>query len=1475
MTRPFEKQFTSNGKNYNTLRIGEQVPDGCVNLAYVFNRDLNPKENIQIIDSGTADNMATLGELEAIMWSDQNGYIYRGVEIGEDMIEFGSPDIFTRDFALTSRFEAGEEANISNAYFYRYILKYKHVDVPKLDTISNVSPAISIALENGDPIPSGCRYQILLTKDQELYKRNTGGQYVPLQKWSYTVTLYTNFTSDIDNTYVVRYNKGIIANVDGHYVFAGQGSNGLEKGYSETINGMAVMMENGINQLVAGTPYEDADNTYAVEEAQGGYKVKVNNNGYKGTPDTRVRQYFWWRISWGGIDTDWFCDYVINELQGSTKRVYPISTGANSLVTLMQKYDPSFVAVGSPTLFVGTASGTDEFGAPQIVSIVSGDPVAETISFNDVRLTVNNAVWDLRAYTVNPDNSQFNVVLPAKRIGVPVSGNVSLSAHVWETTRTFTVGATAFASSPTMPPAHPTGDNLWVMFRHDNGGPDTNYTLPGTTTEFINRDHDQADESPRPYITGYSYFWIPMTLTVTQGIRHDHECWIKINGNTVYSNYGISNSWTRTDITFSPGWNKVEFWCRNKRKVLSDAFNENDWRFIMEYPFITLINEAIQNSTKTNKVAYMHSTNPGSISWQTQVTGVFTARLNDGGQPIDMNGTLSSTALNEPDTCCEPVFINEAPVAYPADGIALQGWTLSPNNQLLSFTYRMTSGAFWRPFGSAPSINVSLGAAYNEESPNVIIKLDTLTSSLPLPTDPLSSAYKNLYFFIKPSDPHILLRLVDTTNNELFGGSLLPSGSPNNTVDCITAKLDDLDTLGNFTILAWTNSSSIVSTIPLAMHLNQSRSFYLEAPEKTALDNWYMNVHNSRMAKTFTMPPALLPGGEHNPIYDTLIASYPGLANHIGSTVNVEYSLAEFDRQPFVLNGQTRIPPVIEVENETSVVIDQYTIRVSRTPLCHYQPITIDGDTNNVRDIQAAQGIIKLKNPIIRGHAPLVTYRYLEDWVSYNGFYDNVDFWHLDLNPSPHHDMVTTELGVPGHESRNETYSSKARTRAATNTILSRPLDIYLYPRSVSVSGIKITNFLGQDISENTIFHTTIVSEGIDPLANNILAIKLGRIYVQPNSSLHDIIIMDTRTRGGGLNDNISQAIIDQINPEANYYWDIGYWDGQPYQENGVVYIRLPDSLLKQNGGRFSEEEVRNIVKKNLALGVLPEIEFVHYPAKSGISNNITGEITATPDATSITFDWAFHFRNEDIFIAPYLIGYIVRIIASDNSFYEEVFIERTEDQNQIDTDGTHTTNDCVVGITYTCEVRPLFSEFLDNELKLTASAQVEEPPVDDYTLVAASDSSQSDKDSAAYVCNGVNDGNFINTILDTNNKVRFLAGTYIIQNYITVDGVEIIGVGDASLFYAPVTGCNGGCIFSVPSGIISGIKIDATNVAGSYSNDIGISVPQQSGSVSITDVTLDGHIMVWLSNANSTIDIDTCRLLNQGQVIADMVLDE
>jgi len=89
-------------------------------------------------------------------------------------------------------------------------------------------------------------------------------------------------------------------------------------------------------------------------------------------------------------------------------------------------------------------------------------------------------------------------------------------------------------------------------------------------------------------------------------------------------------------------------------------------------------------------------------------------------------------------------------------------------------------------------------------------------------------------------------------------------------------------------------------------------------------------------------------------------------------------------------------------------------------------------------------------------------------------------------------------------------------------------------------------------------------------------ALVLSKVYLKPHLNADDVKLVDTRTRGGGIIEEIEGKRVDynyivahmansdgfnEIAAEIKHYWDIGYWDGKPYQAEGVIVVDIPQRI--------------------------------------------------------------------------------------------------------------------------------------------------------------------------------------------------------------------------------------------------------------------------------------------------------------------------
>ena len=366
---------------------------------------------------------------------------------------------------------------------------------------------------------------------------------------------------------------------------------------------------------------------------------------------------------------------------------------------------------------------------------------------------------------------------------------------------------------------------------------------------------------------------------------------------------------------------------------------------------------------------------------------------------------------------------------------------------------------------------------------------------------------------------------------------------------------DPADVPITYDVYIHSNSYKFYITNYYSVRFNDRQKIQLLMPrEQSAKESWYARIKNGRFDREAFNKP-------NKPIET--------------------FSIPEYYRQDFVF-GEA---PVVRVEKEHPVFINETTIQLSCTPFILDQSnpntsmdVYVNGNKMSISDWNSFNGLVELSGVVSENDTITVDYSYEENSYVYKGFFDDTGrFWHLDLNPSVGHystyldPMDNTVKDVPSFFLLNET--------------------VYFYIKASASSEVDIHgNVLPvSHINKYTVMHTFQRLHDDEHLL-------IGEIRVRPNSNRGNIRLFDSRTRGGGLLENIDLSAIQQAEPESIYYWDVGYWDGQPFPENGIAVIRLSRYILKEYGGRFSKVDVEEKVKKHLALGVLPIIEYLDDP---------------------------------------------------------------------------------------------------------------------------------------------------------------------------------------------------------------------------------------------------------------------------------------
>lgn len=416
-----------------------------------------------------------------------------------------------------------------------------------------------------------------------------------------------------------------------------------------------------------------------------------------------------------------------------------------------------------------------------------------------------------------------------------------------------------------------------------------------------------------------------------------------------------------------------------------------------------------------------------------------------------------------------------------------------------------------------------------------------------------------------------------------------------------------------------------------------SRNIKVKAPrEEKLLDSWYPMIQFGHFSR---------------------------IMDQYGAHTKVCYSMPEYDTQHYsTVYGQ----PYVDITNEQLTVLNPHMVKT----LCYPLHIIYDENYNlttvhvykeidnelfelTIENVSFTDGVIIIKEAISENDKIIANYTYLEENYHYRGYWrDAADFVRIDLNPNIYHTYNNPNY-LPSEVSPSKNLFNKViyffLKPTGVYEISANADSLYYGKDGLNVSEVTKTRtvkkpkydtetekwtfeeveeeYIGTEItptdevskviSENEycLYHQI---DNAEPASDE--DILIGSVYIRQNTSLHSTVITDSRTRGGGVLESMSDSLRHELEPESDFYLDIGYYDGKPYQENGVIIVRLDNRILKEYGGRFTTADVEQKVKRWLGVGIYPIIEFVDSYKKEDlpqytleIEDNYTNVIDITP----------------------------------------------------------------------------------------------------------------------------------------------------------------------------------------------------------------------------------------------------------------------
>jgi len=350
-----------------------------------------------------------------------------------------------------------------------------------------------------------------------------------------------------------------------------------------------------------------------------------------------------------------------------------------------------------------------------------------------------------------------------------------------------------------------------------------------------------------------------------------------------------------------------------------------------------------------------------------------------------------------------------------------------------------------------------------------------------------------------------------------------------------------------------TNDVAYVTASPPYYYLKpiNFRAIYLQKPRNVdGDDDWYVKIKAGSFTRRMDASGNVVPSG-NGTLY--------------------QYYVSEYDELPWSLEFGK---PYIKIPKETATILDKDTISVKNIPLLvepsdvysnegfppsSYLTVYVNQEQlpeNEILDWDINNARIRVAQILTSTDDVVVDYVYKEDYYSYPGFYGSgglypttgeFEWFPLDLNPTPLHNHGMYASGVRAH--------------------------IFLSP-SWNLDDIIFFN-------EVPCYHNYTG----DP--SGVRDFYLGSVSLGPAAKYTDVDVTDTRTRGGGLKPNADRDLVDNVQPESEFFWDIGYFDGQAFPSNGVLVFKFPISMQSRDA------EIREKINRHLAMGEYAIIDYV------------------------------------------------------------------------------------------------------------------------------------------------------------------------------------------------------------------------------------------------------------------------------------------
>jgi hypothetical protein len=266
-------------------------------------------------------------------------------------------------------------------------------------------------------------------------------------------------------------------------------------------------------------------------------------------------------------------------------------------------------------------------------------------------------------------------------------------------------------------------------------------------------------------------------------------------------------------------------------------------------------------------------------------------------------------------------------------------------------------------------------------------------------------------------------------------------------------------------------------------------------------------------------------------------------------------------------NFYNGVIPVIKIKNDKCDIVSSNSVKLGMSPVIAsfdsmnlYVKLNVDGviyttkpkasEDFSVANINSSTGVVSISDDVITETSTVIAEYFIwEIYSTYRGYRNTFGrFTHVDFNTNyGHYITLNPQMG----------------THIESNKLIYYTASIWMNP--VKTDG---------SLSDCCMYHNFNPNSGISTGVYYAQSetVQIGTV----NITHHDgnCNFLDGRSRGGGLKESLVP------NKDSDIFWDIGYWEGSPYQSNGVFLVDLNNSPMEK-------EKVEFVIDKYKALGTL------------------------------------------------------------------------------------------------------------------------------------------------------------------------------------------------------------------------------------------------------------------------------------------------